>query len=86
LSTKLSHVFLGARFKANDRPYVPGGRLKFDFDTWLVQNYGLKADGLDKKALALAKREYIEEYPPVGESAIKLKTYPFKKYLDSKRK
>jgi hypothetical protein len=64
---------------------VPGGRLRFDFDTWLVQTYGMKAVGLDKKALALAKREYNEEYPPVGETAITLKTYPFKKYLDSKR-
>ncbi|MBU1914381.1 MAG: hypothetical protein ABIE25_09905 [Thermoplasmatota archaeon] len=60
--------------------------MRFDFDTWLVQTYGMKAVGLDKKALALAKREYNEEYPPVGETAIKLKTYPFKKYLDSKRK
>lgn len=60
--------------------------MRFDFDTWLVQNYGMKAEGLDKKALALAKREYNEEYPPVGETDIKLKTYPFKKYLDSKMK
>lgn len=60
--------------------------MRFDFDTWLVQTYRMKAVGLDKKALALAKREYNEEYPPVGEMAMKLKTYPFKKYLDSKRK
>jgi hypothetical protein len=64
---------------------VPGGRLKFDFDTWLVQTYGIKAEGLDKKALALANREYNEEYPRVGETTMKLKTYPFKKYLDSKK-
>ena len=60
--------------------------MRFDFDTWLVQTYGMKAEKLDKKALELAKREYGEEYPPVGETAIKLKTYPFKKYLDSKGK
>lgn len=60
--------------------------MRFDFDTWLVQTYGMKAEGLDKQALALAKREYNEEYPRVGETAMKLKTYPFKKYLDSKRK
>ena len=60
--------------------------MRFDFDTWLVQTYGIKAEGLDKKALTLAKREYREEDPPVGETALKLKTYPFKKYLDSKRK
>jgi len=59
--------------------------LRFDFDTWLVQTYGMKAEGLDKKALALAKREYSEEYPRVGETAMKLKTYPFKKHLDSKK-
>lgn len=60
--------------------------MRFDFDTWLVQTYGMKAGSLDKKELALAKREYREEYPPVGESVIKLKTYPFKKYIDSKSK
>ena len=60
--------------------------MRFDFDTWLVQTYGMKAVGLDKNALALAKKEYDEEYPPVGETTMKLKTYPFKKYLDSKRK
>ena len=60
--------------------------MRFDFDTWLVQTYGMKAVGLDKNALALAKKEYNEEYPPVGETTMKLKTYPFKKYLDSKRK
>jgi hypothetical protein len=76
----------GAIFKANDRPYLAGGRLRFDFDTWLVQTYGIRVEGLDKKELTLAKREYSEEYPPVGETALKLKTYPFKKYLDSKRK
>ncbi len=59
--------------------------MKWDFDTWLVQVYGLKANGLNKKELALAKKEYKEEYPPVGESDFELKTYPFKKYLDSKK-
>lgn len=29
-------------------------------------------------------REYKEEYPEPGEGRIKLKTYPFKKYLDNK--
>ena len=60
--------------------------MRFDFDTWLVQTYGMKTERLDKKELALAKKEYVEEYPPVGESAMKPKTYPFKKYLDSKGK
>jgi len=32
--------------------------------------------------LELAKKEYKEEYPKPGEGDIKLKTYPFKKYLD----
>lgn len=57
--------------------------MRFDFDTWLMQTYGMKAKDLNKKALSLAKKEYTEEYPKVGESEIKLKTYPFKKYLDS---
>lgn len=56
--------------------------LRFDFDTWLVQTYGLKAKDLDKKALTLARKEYREEYPDPGEGEIKLKTYPFKRYLD----
>lgn len=59
--------------------------MKWDFDTWLVQVYGLKAKSLNKKELALAKREYREEYPPVGESDLELKSYPFKRYLDSKK-
>ncbi|MEW5748621.1 MAG: hypothetical protein AB1793_07575 [Candidatus Thermoplasmatota archaeon] len=63
---------------------MPGGTLKFDFDTWLAQNYGLKADRLTKRELAIATKEYEEEYPPPGEGEIKLKTYPFKRYLDSK--
>jgi hypothetical protein len=42
----------------------------------------LKAKDLNKKALTLAKKEYKEEYPDPGEGEIKLKTYPFKKYLD----
>lgn len=49
------------------------------------QNYGLRADKLTEKELSLAKEEYGEEYPPVGEHEIVLKTYPFKRYLDSKR-
>jgi hypothetical protein len=48
-----------------------------------MQVYGLRARDLDKKALGLAKKEYGEEYPPIGESDISLKTYPFKRYLDS---
>lgn len=59
--------------------------MRFDFETWLVQNYGVKAEALDAEELALAKREYEEEYPPLGEGDIKLKTYPFKRYLDSKK-
>ena len=59
--------------------------MKWDFDTWLVQMYSLKAKDLSKKELALAKKEYKEEYPPSGEGIMKLKTYPFKKHLDSKK-
>lgn len=59
--------------------------MKWDFDTWLVQVYDLKPKDLNKKELALAKREYKEEYPPSGEGKMALKTYPFKKYLDSKK-
>lgn len=61
-----------------------GGPTKFDFETWLVQNYGVKAEALTEEELSLAKDEYEEEYPPVGEGDIKLKTYPFKKYLESR--
>ena len=57
--------------------------MRFDFDTWLMQTYGMKTKNLNKRALALAKKEYAEEYPKPGESEITLKTYPFKKYLDS---
>jgi hypothetical protein len=57
--------------------------VRFDFETWLMQTYGMKVENLNKKAHSLAKKEYSEEYPKVGESDIKLKTYPFKKYLDS---
>lgn len=57
--------------------------MRFDFDTWLMQTYGMKAKDLDNEALSLAKKEYSEEYPTPGESEIALKTYPFKKYLDS---
>lgn len=60
--------------------------MRFDFDTWLMQTYDLRAKDLDRKALALARKEYAQEYPPEGESEIELKTYPFKRYLDSKRK
>jgi hypothetical protein len=59
--------------------------MKFDFRTWLVQNYDIKPEMLDREGLELAKKEYAEEYPEVGEGDIKLKTYPFKKYLDEKR-
>jgi len=60
--------------------------MRFNFDTWLVQNYDLKAQDLNKKELELARKEYKEEYPEPGEGEIKLKTYPFKKYLDQKRR
>lgn len=59
--------------------------MRFNFETWLVQTYGLKAQSLNKRELSLARREYAEEYPAPGESDIEMKTYPFKKYLDSKR-
>jgi hypothetical protein len=58
--------------------------MRFDFDTWLTQTYSLKAKDLTKKELALAKEEYAEEYPPKGSHDIKLKTYPFQRYLNSK--
>lgn len=58
--------------------------MRFDFDTWLVQTYGIKAKDLSKKELDLARKEYKEEYPDPGEGDVKLKTYPFKKYLDHK--
>ena len=51
-----------------------------------MQTYGIKARDLDKKALSIAKKEYAEEYPKPGEGEMKLKTYPFKKYLDSEKK
>ena len=51
-----------------------------------MQTYGLPQKTLTKKELGLAKKEYAEEYPPVGESEIRLKTYPFKRYLDSRKK
>lgn len=57
--------------------------MRFDFDTWLMQTYGLRAEQLDEDALSLARKEYAEEYPQPGESEIRLKTYPFKRYLDS---
>ena len=62
-----------------------GVNLRFDFDTWLVQTYGLKAKDLSEKELDLARKEYKEEYPAPGEGEIKLKTYPFKKHLDKTR-
>jgi len=65
--------------------FADGEKLRFDFDTWLVQNYGLKKKDLTKKALELAEKEYKEEYPTPGEGNIKLKTYPFKKYLDKSK-
>lgn len=58
--------------------------MKWDFETWLRQNYGLRSQDLNKKEVTLARKEYAEEYPEPGEGDIKLKTYPFKKYLDSK--
>lgn len=58
--------------------------MKFDFETWLRQNYGIRSEELTKKELGIAEKEYAEEYPKPGESEIKLKTYPFKKYLESK--
>jgi hypothetical protein len=48
-----------------------------------MQTYGMKDKDLNRKALSLAKKEFAEEYPKTGESEIALKTYPFKKYLDS---
>ena len=78
------HVFGASLIRCSANPHE-GEQLKFDFETWLVQNYGVKASALTEKELALAKEEYREEYPPVGEGDIKLKTYPFKKYLDSKK-
>jgi hypothetical protein len=74
-----------SRFNVLDAQFLLGGKLKWDFDTWLVQVYSLKAKDLNKKELALAKKEYKEEYPSNGESSMKLKRYPFKKHLDSKR-
>ena len=59
--------------------------MRFDFDTWLGQNYGLKRTALTDDELEIARREYEEEYPNEGEHPIGIKTYPFKKYLDSKR-
>lgn len=61
-----------------------GEAMRFDFETWLVQNYGVKAELLTEEERALAEKEYAEEYPPPGEREIRLKTYPFKRYLDSK--
>ncbi len=58
--------------------------MKWDFETWLRQNYKLRSQDLNRKELALAKKEYAEEYPEPGDREIKLKTFPFKRYLDSK--
>lgn len=58
--------------------------MRFDFETWLRQNYRMRSQDLDEKELELAKKEYAEEYPEPGEGEIKLKSYPFKKYLDGK--
>jgi hypothetical protein len=62
-----------------------GGNIKFDFDTWLTQTYGLKAADLTKKELVIARKEYAEEYPALGEHPIAMKTYPFKRHLDSRK-
>ena len=59
--------------------------MKFDFRTWLVQTYGIKPSSLSEKELDIARKEYSEEYPPEGETDIKLKTYPFKRYLDHQK-
>jgi hypothetical protein len=75
----------GGRFNVLDARFLLGGKLKWDFDTWLVQVYSLKAKNLNNKELALAKKEYKEEYPPSGEGNMKLKTYPFKKHLGSEK-
>lgn len=77
-------VFRG-RFEIHETLCHGGGSLRFNFETWLIQTYGLRVQSLNKRELTLAKKEYAEEYPPLGESEITLKTYPFKKYLDSKR-
>jgi len=45
----------------------------------------VKTNALTDGELELAREEYTEEYPPLGEGRIKLKTYPFKRYLDSKK-
>jgi len=74
-----------SRINVLDVQFLLGGKLKWDFDTWLVQVYSLKAKNLNKKELALAKKEYEEEYPPSGEGNMRLKTYPFKRLLDSKK-
>jgi hypothetical protein len=66
-------------------PSPTGEGLRFDFETWLTQVYGLKARDLTKKELSIAEKEYAEEYPKPGNGEIKLKTYPFKRYLDSKK-
>jgi hypothetical protein len=58
--------------------------LRFDFETWLMQNYSMRAQDLDERELELARMEYAEEYPKPGENEIRLKSYPFKKYLDAK--
>ena len=60
--------------------------MRFEFETWLVQTYGLKEKDLNKKELGLARKEYGEEYPKLGEGNMELKTYPFKKYLDQKKR
>jgi len=56
--------------------------MRFDFETWLAQNYGMKVKDLTMEEIDIARREYEEEYPSEGESEVKLKTYPFKVYLD----
>ncbi|HIH01894.1 TPA: hypothetical protein HA259_07490 [Thermoplasmata archaeon] len=58
--------------------------MKWDFRTWLVQNYGVQPESLDEEGLEIAKKEYAEEYPEPGEVEVKLKTYPFKRYLEAR--
>ena len=56
--------------------------MKWDLRTWLVQNYGITPEELDEEGRSMAKKEYEEEYPEPGEREVRLKTYPFKKYLE----
>jgi hypothetical protein len=72
-------------FKTRHDDYPGGSSMKYDFRTWLVQNYGIRPENLDDEGMEFAKKEYAEEYPEPGEGEIRLKTYPFKKYLDTRK-